>query len=118
LGALRKQGRRQVWRLGYVGGYVRGAGVNIAINENNVRRIFSLRRRNTCHCEHHQHSQENFHSCTPVNASRASRIRFNPRSRFVHSNHSRRVCAPPPSPPEPMVIASLPKESGILASVE
>ena len=39
-------------------------------------------------------------------------------SRPAGSNHSCRVWAPPPVPPEPSEIASSPSESGMLASVE
>src|SRR5947209_12171508 len=110
--------RIEILRPGNVIRNVGRAYINIAVDEDHLRRIFDLRRGKTCHCEHHQHSRENFHSCTPVSASRASRIRFNPRSRLLQSNHSRSVCAPPPSPPEPMVMASFPAASGMLASVE
>ncbi len=41
-----------------------------------------------------------------------------PNSLPVVSNHSCRVCAPPPAPPAPMAMASRPSEIGMLASVD
>src|SRR5260221_3493532 len=96
-----------------------GCGIDIAIHKNYIsRRLQLLRRRETSHCEHHQNSQKNFHSCTPVSANKTNRIRLSPRSRLLQSNHSRNVCAPPPSPPAPIVVASSPRASGTFASVE
>src|SRR5947209_2544890 len=118
LGTLIDRRRNEILRPGNVVRNGRRTHVDVAVDEDHIRRIFYLSRGETCHCEHHEHSKRDFHSCTPVSASRASRIRFSPRSRLLQSNHSRSVCAPPPSPPEPMVMASFPAASGMLASVE
>ena len=64
------------------------------------------------------HPQSKLHSPTPASAIIVSKIRFNPNSRPLESNHSCKVCAPPPDPPPPMAIASCPRESGIFASVD
>src|SRR5437762_6373309 len=94
------------------------ARIDIAIDKHDFRRSFLLSRERTSQGEYREYNQQHFHSCTPVRAKRARRIRLSPRSRLVQSNHSRMVWAPPPSPPEPMVMASRPSESGMLASVE
>src|SRR5579863_6851075 len=58
------------------------------------------------------------HSPTPASASMVSRIRFNASSRPLQSNHSCKVCAPPPEPPPPIATASRPRDKGIFASVD
>src|SRR5581483_3453644 len=55
---------------------------------------------------------------TPASVSMVSRTRLSPRSRPAGSYHSCSVCAPPPVPPAPMLIASIPIESGMFASVD
>src|SRR5260370_5816862 len=59
-----------------------------------------------------------FSSATPETPRRVRRARFKPASRPAESYHSCRECAPPPLPPAPMEMASIPRESGIFASVE
>src|SRR5260370_21920413 len=92
--------------------------INVTIDKDQVRglrRLCAGEIRHSCGCE--QQDQQS-HSFTPVRVNKVSSMRLSPRSRLVQSNHSRRVCAPPPSPPVPMVVASLPNAMGILASVE
>src|SRR5579863_5079602 len=55
---------------------------------------------------------------SPATWSNVSRTRCIPTSRPVESYHSWSECAPPELPPAPRAIAGIPKESGILASVE
>ncbi len=59
-----------------------------------------------------------FSSAIPETPSRVSRARFSPISRPVGSYHSCSEWAPPPVPPAPMEMASMPLASGMLASVE
>src|ERR1700674_2547568 len=59
-----------------------------------------------------------FSSATPETPRTVSSVRFKPASRPAESYHSCSECAPPPLPPAPMEMASIPKESGIFASVE
>src|SRR6267143_488793 len=59
-----------------------------------------------------------FSSATPETPRTVSSTRFKPASRPAESYHSCSECAPPPLPPAPMEMASIPRESGILASVE
>src|SRR5207302_55159 len=59
-----------------------------------------------------------FSSATPATPRTVNKARFNPTSRPVASYHSCNECAPPPVPPAPMEMASIPWESGMFASVE
>jgi len=54
----------------------------------------------------------------PPAPAASTKILFKPNSRPLESNHSCRVCAPPPDPPPPIAIASRPSDSGIFASVD
>src|SRR5579872_6055631 len=53
-----------------------------------------------------------------ANARAISKIRVRPKDRPAGSNHSCKVCAPPPLPPAPIAIASRPIAIGMFASVE
>ena len=55
-------------------------------------------------------------SCRSSAAAR--RMRFRPRSRPSDGTTPSVVCAPPPCPPAPMETAGIPRDSGMLASVE
>src|SRR6202521_95688 len=59
-----------------------------------------------------------FSSATPETPRTVSSTRFKPASRPAESYHSCSECAPPPLPPVPMEMASIPRERGIFASVE
>src|SRR5256884_267676 len=59
-----------------------------------------------------------FSSATPETPRTVSSARFKPASRPAESYHSCSEWAPPPLPPAPMEMASIPRESGIFASVE
>src|SRR6267143_838624 len=59
-----------------------------------------------------------FSSATPETPRIVKRARCNPDSRPAESYHSCSECAPPPLPPAPIEMASIPRESGIFASVE
>src|SRR5437899_4453172 len=59
-----------------------------------------------------------FSSASPEIPKIVRSTRFNPASRPVESYHSCNEWAPPPLPPTPIEIASIPKERGIFASVE
>src|SRR5581483_7860807 len=54
----------------------------------------------------------------PEVATSVRSARCSPISRPEGSYHSSKECAPPPVPPAPMEMASIPTESGMLASVE
>src|SRR6266513_5832381 len=57
-----------------------------------------------------------FSSATPETPRTVSSARFKPVSRPAESYHSSREWAPPPLPPAPMEMASIPMDSGIFAS--
>src|SRR5260370_14658131 len=59
-----------------------------------------------------------FSSATPEIPRTVRRARFKPTSRPAESYHSCRECAPPPLPPAPREMASIPRDSWICASVE
>src|SRR6267143_146960 len=59
-----------------------------------------------------------FSSATPETPRTVSSARFKPASLPAESYHSCNECAPPPLPPAPMEMASIPCDSGIFASVE
>src|SRR5258708_6207381 len=63
-------------------------------------------------------SHRDLSSATPETPRTVRSARFNPVSRPAESYHSWRECAPPPLPPAPMEMASIPRDSGIFASVE
>src|SRR2546423_5444914 len=108
------------------------ARINIRVHENDVRLRrgrSSCSRSGTLRCTWHAHGSEqtygnyetpvpSHHSPTPASANMVSNMRFNPNSRPLESNHSCKVCAPPPDPPPPMAIASCPSDRGIFASVD
>src|SRR5260370_330232 len=56
-----------------------------------------------------------FSSTTPEISKRVSSARFRPSSRPAESYHSCSECAPPPLPPAPIEMASIPKERGMFA---
>ena len=107
----------------------RSSGINISVNVDNVGlgprhqslqlRILRKREYRNSHRSRHQKLREALHySPTPASVSSVNKIRFNPSSRPLESNHSCKVCAPPPDPPPPIAIASSPIDSGTFASVE
>src|SRR5580658_3334743 len=124
------------------GRVVRHAGINVCVHENNVGlrldfgrstggsvlgqardcdRTQQNRQTPAAYFSHQPHQGPSCaqpHSPTPASASMVSKMRFSPSSRPLESNHSCKVCAPPPDPPPPMAIASCPSESGMLASVD
>src|SRR6185369_4210072 len=98
----------------------RHSGVHIAVDIDGIRlrlRSSNLGPRQT-RCAQHQCRNLHFHSPTPDSARSVSRIRFNPSSRPLQSNHSCSVWAPPPEPPPPIAIASRPRDKGTFASVD
>src|SRR3981081_4189464 len=109
----------------------RHAGVNIRVQIDNVglgagnlcaagHRSLRPRGYGTQDCEGREtpHHSSTPTPAPPASASRISRIPFSPSSRPLESNHSCKVCAPPPDPPPPMAMASCPNDSGMFASVE
>src|SRR5579872_6400439 len=109
-----------------IGGH---AGVNVGVKKNDVGFRLCIRSPESASLPHahsrttqqrscHYQDARSRHSPTPASASMVSKIRFSPSSRPLESNHSCNVCAPPPDPPPPIAMASLPMESGMLASVE
>ena len=98
------------------------SGIDVAVGEDQVRfrLLCGLRGHARGHGQqknrsdsHHRH-----YSPTPDRVSMVSRMRLSPRSRPLQSNHSCNVWAPPPEPPPPIAMASRPRDSGMLASVE
>ena len=64
-------------------------------------------------------SHRDFSSAIPEAPSSVSkRALASPISRPADSYHSWSECAPPPLPPAPIEMASMPSDSGMLASVE
>src|SRR6185437_3134036 len=100
------------------------AGVNISVKKNQLglrafRRVLrEAHQQRTGSPQHGKNHGPQFHSLVPVRVSSDKRILFSPNSLPLQSNHSCKVCAPPPEPPPPIAIASLPKDNGTLASVE
>src|SRR5690242_7864944 len=87
---------------------------------------YSAAQRRSAYCETGQTSapanRSRFHrafsSATPEIPRTVNNARFRPASRPVALYHSCKECAPPPIPPAPMEMASMPIESGMFASVE
>src|SRR5215472_8676286 len=64
------------------------------------------------------HPQCPFSCASPETPSNVSSTRCKPTSRPAGSYHSSSECAPPPLPPAPIAIASIPSDSGMFASVD
>src|SRR6266404_7289583 len=62
--------------------------------------------------------QRDFSSAIPEIPSTARSARLKPSSRPAESYHSCNEWAPPPLPPAPIAMASMPRDNGIFASVE
>src|SRR6516164_8350273 len=78
----------------------------------------SCHARPKAHAKTLPHPQCPFSCASPETPSSVSSTRCKPTSRPAGSYHSSSECAPPPLPPAPMAIASIPSDSGIFASVE
>src|SRR4029077_10078810 len=63
-------------------------------------------------------AHRDFSSATPEIPRIVRSARFKPASRPAESYHSCNECAPPPLPPAPMEMASIPRDSVIFSSVE
>src|SRR5258708_3735610 len=88
------------------------AGVNVGMKINRV--SFNGRRCLGTHAgrEKNRRDQETklgHHLAAPARARTISKMRCRPKSLPVVSNHSWSVWAPPPAPPEPMAMPSLPR---------
>ena len=106
------------------------AGIDVRVEKNDVgpglrgqalRRSCRDHRKRSHHYRAHGPEESirgQLHKATPARPIRVSRMRLRPSSRPLQSNHSCKVCAPPPVPPPPMAMASSPSDSGILASVD
>src|SRR6185369_17418797 len=93
------------------------AGVNVPVEKNDVGPGLTWQRLGPSHRQQEDRRGE-LHNATPARPIRVSRMRLRPSSRPLQSNHSCKVCAPPPVPPPPMAMASSPNDNGMLASVD
>src|SRR6266436_3495183 len=89
---------------------LRDAGIRVECHEegNHRKREDSGKEPNAIRPELHR----DFSSATPETPRTVRSARFNPASRPAESYHSCSEWAPPPLPPAPMEIASIPRDSG------